>query len=139
MSIDIQILATPLDITNCTDFVRDEDCGATAVFVGTVRNQTDGKNVIGLEFEAYIPMAIREMNHIANAIGKKWNARNVCMHHRTGNLGIGETAVIIAVSTPHRTAAFQACAYAIDTLKQTVPIWKKELYDNGSVWVSAHP
>lgn len=139
MPTDIQILDTPLDLNSCTNYVQHSECGGTAVFIGTVRNQTEGKIVIGLEFEAYIPMAIKELNQIAIDIGEKWNATSVCMHHRIGSLDVGETAVIIAVSAPHRAAAFQACAYAIDTLKQTVPIWKKELYENGSVWVSAHP
>ena len=113
--------------------------GGTVVFVGTVRNQTKGRAVVKLEFEAYEPMAIKEMKKIADAVSNKWSALKVCIHHRVGSLAIGEIAVIIAVSTPHRKAAFDACEYAIDTLKETVPIWKKEVFEDGEVWVAAHP
>ncbi|MCL4136184.1 UNVERIFIED_CONTAM: hypothetical protein GTU68_015979 [Idotea baltica] len=84
-------------------------------------------------------MAIKEMAKIAEAIMEKWNALAVSIHHRVGSLGIGDIAVIIAVSTPHRDKAFVACQYAIDTLKETVPIWKKEIFIDGEVWVAAHP
>ena len=137
--IDIQILETDLDVKWCTDYVNDPEAGGVTVFVGTVRNQTKGKAVLRLEFEAYAPMAISEMKKIAEAAKEKWSAHKFCIHHRVGNLGIGEIAVIIAVSTPHRKASFEACQYAIDTLKQTVPIWKKEIFEDGEVWVAAHP
>ncbi|NET40307.1 MAG: molybdenum cofactor biosynthesis protein MoaE, partial [Cyanothece sp. SIO1E1] len=113
--------------------------GGTVVFVGTVRDQTKGKKVVRLEFEAYKPMAISEMRKIAEAAKEKWSAHKIAIHHRVGVLDIGEIAVIIAVATPHRKAAFEACEYAIDTLKETVPIWKKEIFEDGEVWVAAHP
>lgn len=138
-SIDIQIKKTSLVEKECHDFVADPAAGGTVVFVGTVRNQTMGKPVIKLEFEAYEPMAIKEMKKIADAVKNKWNALKFSIHHRIGSLDIGEIAVIIAVSTPHRKAAFDACEYAIDTLKETVPIWKKEVFEDGEVWVAAHP
>ncbi|TXB67930.1 molybdenum cofactor biosynthesis protein MoaE [Phaeodactylibacter luteus] len=139
MEIDIQLLDTPLDVARCTGFVANDEAGAINVFVGTVRRQTQGKPVIRLEFEAYEPMAIAEMRKIAEAIGQRWPALKVSFHHRTGTLQIGEVAVVIAVATPHRKASFEACEYAIDTLKQTVPIWKKEVFEDGEVWVAAHP
>ncbi|NND35389.1 MAG: molybdenum cofactor biosynthesis protein MoaE [Saprospiraceae bacterium] len=138
-NIDIQIQDTPLSINSCYDFVATDDCGGIDLFVGTVRNSTRGKEVMSLSFEAYIPMAESEMNKIAKEIIKKWQARRVSIHHRIGDLGIGEIAVIIAVSAPHREATFAACKYAIDTLKETVPIWKKEIFHDGEVWVAAHP
>jgi len=92
-----------------------------------------------LEFEAFEPMAISEMCKIAESIMDKWSATKVSIHHRVGTLAIKEIAVVIAVSTPHRQAAFEACQYAIDTLKETVPIWKKEIFEDGEVWVAAHP
>ncbi|MEM1319378.1 MAG: molybdenum cofactor biosynthesis protein MoaE [Bacteroidota bacterium] len=138
-SIDIQLLEQPLDTQACIDFVNDPGSGGTAVFIGTVRNQTAGKQVIRLEFEAYGPMAIQEMRKIAEQIVERWSAHKVAVHHRVGTLGIGEIAVAIAVATPHRKAAFEACQYAIDTLKETVPIWKKEFFEDGAVWVAAHP
>jgi len=137
--IDIQIKETALSVEACTELVVDGAAGGTTVFVGTVRNVTKGKLVLRLEFEAYVPMAVKEMNKIAVAVVKKWGALQVVIHHRVGILEIGEIAVIIAVATPHRKAAFAACEFAIDTLKQTVPIWKKEVFEDGEIWVAAHP
>ncbi len=138
-TIDIQLLDKTLDTQFCIDFVNDPGSGGTALFIGTVRNQTKGKAVLRLEFEAYAPMAISEMQKIAAQIESKYKALKIAIHHRTGVLAIGEIAVIIAVATPHRKAAFEACQYAIDTLKETVPIWKKEFFEDGAVWVAAHP
>ena len=138
-NIDIQILDQALSTDACAEFVASPAAGGTVVFIGTVRNQTQGNKVLKLEFEAYKPMAILEMEKIAVTISQKWQALKVSIHHRTGTLTVGETAVIIAVSTPHRKAAFEACEYAIDTLKESVPIWKKEFFENGAIWVAAHP
>jgi len=137
--IDIQLLTTPLSTETCQQLVADDGAGGLTIFVGTVRNQTKGKKVLRLEFESYKPMAISEMRKIAVQAQEKWSALKIAIHHRTGVLQIGETAVIIAVSTPHRKAAFEACQYCIDTLKETVPIWKKEIFEDGEVWVAAHP
>ena len=137
--IEIKVLDTPLSEKDCTAFVADDATGGTTVFIGTVRNQTKGKKVVRLEFEAYVPMAEKEMRKIAEQVEQKWNALHVAIHHRVGVLDVGEVPVIIAVSTPHRQAAFEACEYAIDTLKETVPIWKKEIFEDGEVWVAAHP
>ena len=137
--IEIKVLETPLSEKACIDFVADDSAGGTTVFIGTVRNQTKGKKVVRLEFEAYIPMAEKEMQKIAMEVEQKWNALHVAIHHRVGVLDVGEIPVIIAVATPHRKAAFEACEYAIDTLKETVPIWKKEIFEDGEVWVAAHP
>ncbi|MEM9918811.1 MAG: molybdenum cofactor biosynthesis protein MoaE [Bacteroidota bacterium] len=137
--IDIQLLDTTLDVQACIDFVNDSQSGGTAVFIGTVRDNTKGRAVVRLEFEAYAPMAISEMRKIAEQVASRWSALKVAVHHRTGSLAIGEIAVVIAVATPHRKAAFEACQYAIDTLKETVPIWKKEIFEDGAVWVAAHP
>lgn len=95
--------------------------------------------MVRLEFEAYAPMAISEMRKIAEQVERQWSARHVAIHHRIGVLNIGEIAVLIAVATPHRAASFAACQYAIDTLKETVPIWKKEIFTDGEIWVAAHP
>jgi len=92
-----------------------------------------------LEFEAYEKMALAEMEKIAKQAYDKWHVQKLLIHHRTGVLAVGEIPVIIAVSAAHRAAAFEACRYVIDTLKQTVPIWKKEIFENGEVWVAAHP
>ena len=115
------------------------ESGGIDVFIGTVRNATKGKKVVKLEFEAYEPMAIAEMEKIAKQAFEKWPVQKVLIHHRTGVLEVGEVPVVIAVSAAHRAAAFDACKYIIDTLKQTVPIWKKEIFEDGEVWVAAHP
>lgn len=137
--IDIQITAQSIDVSSCIDRVITPRSGGIDVFIGTVRNQTKGKKVLQLEFEAYEAMALKEMQLIADAMMAKWPLHKVVIHHRTGILQVGEIPVVIAVSAAHRDVAFDACRYAIDTLKQTVPIWKKEVFEDGSVWVAAHP
>lgn len=136
---DIQILDKPLDVQYCIDAVMSPECGGIDVFIGTVRNATKGKTVVQLEFEAYEAMAVKEIQKIADTVFEKWPVQKLVIHHRTGILNIGEVPVIIAVAAAHRAAAFDACRYTIDTLKQTVPIWKKEVFDDGEVWVAAHP
>ncbi len=136
---DIKISESPLNVQSCIDWVQSPESGGIDVFLGTVRNATKGRPVQYLEFEAYEPMAIAEMKKIAEEILAKWPVNKILIHHRTGKLGVGEIPVIIAVAAAHRGAAFDACRYAIDTLKQTVPIWKKEVFEDGEVWVAAHP
>ena len=138
-TIDIQILEEPLRSGTCEAFVGLDAVGGIVTFVGTVRNQTQGRGVLRLDFESYVPMAIKEMKKIAVEAMEKFGVLRISMHHRVGSLKVGELAVVISVSAPHRKAAFSACEYAIDTLKQTVPIWKKEVFEDGEVWVAAHP
>jgi molybdopterin synthase catalytic subunit len=137
--IDIKISIEALDIQACIDAVMSPESGGIDVFIGTVRNATKGKQVVRLEFEAYEKMAVSELNKIAEDVVKRWPVHKIVIHHRTGVLEVGEVPVIIAVSAAHRAAAFDACRYTIDTLKQTVPIWKKEVFEDGEVWVAAHP
>jgi len=139
MNIDIKILNEPLNIQSCIDWVMGPECGGIDVFIGTVRNATKGKTVVQLEFEAYEAMALLEMKKIAEDVLQKWPVQKILIHHRTGVLNIGEVPVVIAVAAAHRSAAFEACRYTIDTLKQSVPIWKKEVFEDGEVWVAAHP
>jgi molybdopterin synthase catalytic subunit len=136
---DIFITPAKLDSEACTRAVTYDGAGGIVVFVGTVRNVTKGKAVLHLEFEAYEKMALKEMQKIADNAKSRWGLHAMVIHHRTGLVPIGEEAVVIACSSPHRKEAFQACEYAIDTLKETVPIWKKEIFEDGEVWVSAHP
>lgn len=138
-SIHIKISADALILKDCYDFVQDDSCGGISVFVGTVRNHTEGKNVLKLEFSAYEPMALKEMNKIALEALERFKIKKIAIHHAVGNLKIGEVPVIISVSSAHRDAAFNACQFAIDTLKKTVPIWKKEFFEDGEIWVNAHP
>ena len=139
MEINIQISSDPLIIEDCRALVSQEGNGAECFFIGTVRNKTKDRSVNHLFFEAYEPMAIKEMTIIANNAFQKFDISSIVIHHRVGKLSIGEIPVIIGVGSAHRAASFAACQYAIDTLKQTVPIWKKEYFDDGNVWVSAHP
>jgi len=137
--INIEISAKPLNIPFCIDWVMSPQSGGIDVFIGTVRDATKGKKVLELEFEAYERMALTEMRKIADDVLTRWPVHKILIHHRTGSLQIADIPVVIAVSAAHRDAAFDACRYAIDTLKQTVPIWKKEVFEDGEVWVAAHP
>lgn len=137
--IDIDITEKPLDVQECIKIVMSPDSGGIDVFIGSVRNMTKGRRVVRLEFEAYESMARKEMKKIAMEMKSKWPIHKIVIHHRVGVLQVGEVPVVIAVSAAHRDAAFDACRYAIDTLKQRVPIWKKEVFEDGEVWVAAHP
>jgi len=137
--IDLLITADPLDSQSCLDGIQTMEAGGNVVFIGTVRNQTKGQTVKFLEFEAYEPMAIKEMDKIAQRAMKIWEIKGIAIHHRVGKLNLGEIPVVIAVSSAHRKNAFEACEYAIDELKKSVPIWKREFFENGNVWVAAHP
>ncbi len=137
--IELSISSEPLSTQSCIEWVMGPESGGIDVFMGTVRDVTKGKKVVRLEFEAYEQMALSEMRKIAEDIIAQWPVHKIVIHHRTGVLQIGDIAVIIAVSAAHRAAAFEACRFAIDTLKQTVPIWKKEVFEDGEVWVAAHP
>lgn len=139
MNTNIKISPSTLNIQECAAWVMSPDAGGIDLFIGTVRNATKGMAVVRLEFEAYQVMALREMEKIAAQALSKWPVQKILIHHRTGVLQIGEVPVIIAVAAAHRAAAFDACRYIIDTLKETVPIWKKEIFEDGEVWVAAHP
>lgn len=135
----IKITAEKLDLNECYSFVTEDSCGGIAIFVGTVRNSTQNKEVTQLDFSTYKPMAIKEMQKIADLALEQFEIKKIAIHHAEGLLQIGDVPVIITVSSPHRKAAFAACQFAIDTLKETVPIWKKEHFSDGEVWVNAHP
>lgn len=135
----IKITSEQLSLQECLLFVEDASCGGLVTFVGTVRNDTLGKVVKKLDFSTYKPMAIKEMQLIAATALQQFDIFKIAIHHAEGVLQIGDIPVIIAVSAKHRKAAFLACEFAIDTLKETVPIWKKEHFEDGEVWVNAHP
>ena len=137
--ISVKIESDKLNLQECYDFVTDPSCGGIAVFVGTVRNSTQNKEVTQLDFSTYKPMAIKEMKKIAQLALEKFSIKKIAIHHAEGLLQIEDIPVIITVSSKHRKAAFEACQFAIDTLKETVPIWKKEYFTDGEVWVNAHP
>jgi len=132
----IDVVTEPLSERALAEAVGDPGAGAVALFSGVVRDQTGGRRVKFLEYEAHAPMALAKMREIAIAIRGRWpGIIRVAMLHRIGRLEIGESSVMIAVSSPHRREAFEACHFAIDTLKETVPVWKKESFEDGEVWV----
>jgi MoaE-MoaD fusion protein len=125
----------PIDVDAVIAEVADERAGAVATFLGTTRSQSRGRTVLHLEYEAYAGMAEQVMEEIAEKLKAKHELCHVAITHRIGRVGIGETSVAIAVSAPHRHAALAACQEAIDTLKETVPLWKKEVYEGGEEWI----
>jgi molybdopterin synthase catalytic subunit/molybdopterin converting factor small subunit len=125
----------PIDVEAVVAEVTDERAGAVATFLGTTRAHSRGRTVIHLEYEAYSGMAEHVMEEIAAALKEKHELCEVAITHRVGRVGIGETSIAIAVSAPHRHAALAACQEAIDTLKETVPLWKKEVYEGGEEWI----
>jgi len=138
-NIQIKLTEETLDLSECVNFVSSDSVGGIVNFIGTVRNQTKGKTVLRLDFEAYESMAVSEMRKIAEKALEKFDIQKIVIHHRIGVLKISEVPVIISVSSSHRNAAFEACQFAINTLKETVPIWKKEHFEDGEIWVSANP
>lgn len=134
----ILVSSAALSVDAAIDAVRGPDAGGIVVFLGTVRDQSRGQRVRHLEYEAYAEMAESKMRDIAAALESAHAPLRIAMHHRVGDLAIGDIAVVIAAAAPHRDAAFTAARAAIDTLKQVVPIWKKEYTDDGAVWIEDH-
>jgi molybdopterin synthase catalytic subunit len=127
--------ADPLDLRAAVAEVESVDAGAVATFIGTVRRRSRGRTVLRLEYEAYEEMAEPMLRTLADELKAKHGLCEVAIHHRIGPVGAGEQSVVIAVSAPHRAAALDACREAIDTLKETIPLWKKEIYEDGSEWI----
>lgn len=131
----VEITSAPLDARRVEAAVAHAGAGAICSFTGVVRDNARGEDVSHLEYEAYGSMAEREMRAIAAEIGVRWPGARVAMSHRTGRLEIGEPSVVVAASAPHRAEAFEACRYGIDSLKERVPIWKKEFARSGASWI----
>ena len=130
------VLSTePLDVARVVAEAESDDAGAVASFVGTVRRQSRGRDVVRLEYEAFAEMAEPMLRRLAEELTAKHGLCEVAIHHRVGSVDIGEASVVIAVSAPHRAAALDACREAIDTLKGTIPLWKKEVYADGEEWI----
>ena len=126
----------PLSLDAAVREVESEEAGAIATFTGTTRLHSRGRTVTHLDYEAFPGMAEKVMTELADVLKEKYELCDVAIHHRVGRVGIGETSVVIAVSAPHRADALAACKEAIDTLKETVPLWKKEVYEGGAEWIS---
>ena len=130
-----RVTESPLSLDEVVREVIDERAGAIATFTGTVRSESRGRSVVHLEYEAYSEMAEDVMGQIARDLAARYDVHRVAIHHRTGRVEVGEASVVIAVSAPHRADALAACKDAIDTLKETVPVWKKEVYEGGEEWI----
>lgn len=131
----LEIWQEPLDLASLMAYVSAPQIGAVSTFTGLVRNHNQGKDVLYLEYECYAPMAIKEMERIVAQAQERWTLHRIGILHRIGRLEIGEAAVLIAVSAVHRKASLEALHFTIDTLKATVPIWKKEYWTDGSMWL----
>lgn len=130
-----ELTTEPLDIGEIARRIVPEECGATVTLDGYVRRYTKGRETDYLLYDAYEPMAVKEMGKLVEQAKEKFEISNIGIVHRLGRLEIGETSVVISVAAPHRRAAFEACEWLIKELKRTVPIWKKEIYSDGEVWV----
>lgn len=126
--------SAPLDLARYVSFVRDPACGAVATFEGTTRDTFEGRRVMELRYEAYGPMALRQLREICARARARWAVDRVAVAHRLGRVPVGEASVFVAVSSVHRADALAACGFLIDEVKASVPIWKKEVYENGEVW-----
>lgn len=135
----VAVLQTPLQLATVVEAVEHPEAGGIATFTGNVRRRSRGKTVEHLEYEAYVPMALQVMDQIRTRIEAELEDTRVAIHHRIGHLVVGETAVVIAASAPHRAEAFAACREAIEALKRDVPIWKREVADDGAVWIGQGP
>jgi molybdopterin synthase catalytic subunit len=136
---DCGLSASPLDPGALVARVSGPGVGGIVTFVGAVRDEARGRRIRHLEYEAYPGMAERELEKIAAEAARRWPGVRVAIAHRVGHLEVGELAVVVAAGAPHRAEAFAACRFAIDTLKETVPIWKKEFASDGEYWVDEHP
>ena len=130
-----RLTGEPLSLDAAVDEVRSDRAGAIATFIGTTRLQSRDRNVLHLDYEAYEEMAEQVMTEIAGELKRRYDLCEIAIHHRTGRVEIGEASVVIAVSAPHRQDALAACKEAIDTLKEQVPLWKKEFYEGGEEWI----
>ncbi len=130
-----EITDQPLDIGDISRRVVPAECGATVTLDGYVRRFTNGRETEYLVYEAYEPMALKEMEKLVSRAQEAFDVSNIGIVHRIGKLEIGETSVVISVASPHRRAAFEACEWLIKELKRTVPIWKKEVYSDGEIWI----
>lgn len=127
--------SAPLDVTAVAAAVAGARDGAVATFVGLVRNHNGGRRVLWLDYEAYAPLAVKAFEQIAGEAAARWPDAQIAIHHRTGRVEIGEASVTIAAASPHRANAFAACRYAIERVKQIAPIWKREHFEGGDMWI----
>ncbi len=135
----IEVLETPISLDPSFRFLQDPEAGGICLFIGTIRNKNQGKEVQALTMEAYSPMALKQIERLSEEAAVQWPIQKVVIIHRIGPLKISDIAVLIGVTCVHRAEAFAACQWLIDTLKNEVPIWKNEFYVDGSSWLVPHP
>jgi len=135
----IEITAGPLSPEPFLQHVRRDDSGAVALFLGVVRDNSHGRRVLYLEYDAYPEMAERKLREVAGEALARWPITDIAVAHRTGRLEIGETSLLVAVSSPHRHDAFAACHHIVNRIKEIVPIWKKEVWEGGEAWIEGDP
>jgi len=135
----VALVQEPIQADTLVNRLKQGEDGAVVVFDGIVRNNTRGRRTLYLVYEAYEEMALKQMQALAQEAGQRFAVRDVALVHRLGRLEVGETSVLIAVASAHRAAAFDACRWLIDTLKKTIPIWKKEHFEDGAVWADGEP
>lgn len=136
---EIRIVRAPIIAESVLARVKCPQDGAAVIFEGVVRDNTRGRRTLYLDYEAYEEMALKQMQALARTARQRFSVGGVSIVHRLGRLEIGDTSVLIVVASPHRGAAFEACRWTIDTLKKTVPIWKKEYFEDGAVWADGEP
>ena len=134
----IKIVSSPINIEEVMKSVQSDLAGGTVIFSGTVRNHSNGKKVISMEYDGYEEMALKKIKQIVDELQQQYSIENIAVVHRTGQVNIGEESVVIAVSAAHRYEAFKVCQEIIERIKQDVPIWKKEYFEDGYVWQDSH-
>jgi MoaE-MoaD fusion protein len=132
---DIEITAAPISPESIIKKVKQDCCGALVTFTGTIRDYSEGHKVLFMEYEAYHEMAYKKLAEIAAEVRDRWKPLNIAISHRVGRLEVGDVALVVAVGSPHRKEAFEACQYTVDRIKEIVPIWKKETREDGGVWL----
>jgi molybdopterin synthase catalytic subunit len=130
-----RLVREPIDVQSIADGLRRPEDGALVIFEGVVRNHADGKGVLRLEYDGYEPMALKKLEEIGSRAKSEFAIRDIAVVHRLGPMDVGECSVAIVVASAHRAPAFDACRFAIDAIKKIVPIWKKEFYEDGEVWI----
>ena len=134
-----EVTSERLDPERLVNHVRKDESGAVIIFFGDVRNNSEGRRVLYLEYDAYPQMAEKVMRQLAEEVMARWPLTDVAIQHRTGRLEIGDTSLLVAVSSPHRKEAFESCHHLVDRFKEVVPIWKKEVWEGGEVWIEGEP
>jgi molybdopterin synthase catalytic subunit len=130
-----RVIRDTINVQELVDSVADCHAGAIVTFVGTTRDHNEGREVIGLDYEAYPEMAEKELARLGGEVKKRWHVEGVAIVHRLGPVPIGQASVVIAVAAAHREDAFEACRFVIEEIKKTVPIWKKEIFEGGEIWI----